>query len=185
VSWSVLNGNAIIPASAVLGPAPDTTASISVQSETVLSNGSPVQLTAEELQLFNQTNKDRESANLPDLELDPLLCQVAKQHSQDMCNREYFGHMAPLPGPSSPLDRYLAALTYKPDYALVGENIYYRSATDPNCSGAVEADSAFMRSPSHKANILRPLFTSVGIGLYRDPASGAFWVTETFLRDQK
>jgi uncharacterized protein YkwD len=142
-------------------------------------------LTAEEEALFNQTNQDREAQGLGDLQMDPLLCAVARSHSQDMSQRNYFDHMAPGPGPVSPMDRYLSALGFRPDYAFLGENIYFRSETDSTTVSAAEANTAFMHSDGHRANILQPKFTKMGIGFYRDPQTGAFWVTEMFLRDQE
>jgi uncharacterized protein YkwD len=146
---------------------------------------STIELTSEENALIDDTNRDRVSQGLPDLLLDPLLCLVARSHSADMARRNYFDHMAPGPGPSSPMDRYLAALPSRPDYAFLGENIYYRSMTDSEDVGATEANNAFMRSPGHRANILQPKFTKMGVGFYRDPTTGAFWVTEEFLGDQE
>ena len=131
-----------------------------------------------------QTNAERAAEGLSELQPDALLTEVARQHSEDMAQRNYFDHIAPGPGPVSPMDRYLAALGTRPDYAFLGENIYFRSATDSSDMSSVEATSAFMHSPEHRANIMQPRFTKVGIGFYRDPSTGAFWVTEMFLRDQ-
>ena len=36
-----------------------------------------------------------------------------------------------------------------------------------------------MNSPGHRANILEPRFTKIGVGLYRN-SEGRFWVTEMF-----
>jgi uncharacterized protein YkwD len=141
-------------------------------------------LTSEEAALFEQTNLDREASGLSDLELDPLLCTVARGHSEDMSQRNYFDHFAPSPGPISPMDRYLDALGAKPVYAFLGENIYYRSETESTDVSANEANQAFMHSPGHRANILQPKFTKIGIGYYRDASTGAFWVTEMFLADR-
>jgi uncharacterized protein YkwD len=142
-------------------------------------------VTPEEQALFDQTNLDRQEAGESTLVIDPLLCRVARSHSQDMAQRQYFAHEAPEPGPATPLDRYVAALGFHPDFAAVGENIYYRSATDGLNDSAEQANHAFMNSPGHRENILRTEFTKIGIGFYRDPNTGEFWVTEMFLRDKE
>ena len=118
---------------------------------------------------------------------DPLLNVTARSHSREMCSLSYFDHCSPTTGRRTPLDRYLAGLRAwgesKPEAALVGENIFYASATDAVYNVAY-AHTSLMNSPGHRANILEPRFTKVGVGLYRDD-QGRFWVTEMFLRDME
>ncbi len=137
-------------------------------------------VTTPELKLFDLINQEREAVGEQTLTLDPLLIDVARKHSEDMCVRGYFDHYAPAPGPVTPMDRYIAALQARPDYAMVGENIYYRSVTDSDEASAFEAHDAFMHSPGHRANVLQALYTKVGVGIYRNPQTGEFWVTEMF-----
>jgi uncharacterized protein YkwD len=164
-----------------------TSAAYSTRTRSITSGDAAtgiVTLSAEESALFDQTNRDREEQGLSDLQIDPMLCLVARGHSADMAQRKYFDHLAPTPGPVSPMDRYLAALGSRPNYAFLGENIYYRSLTDDKDVTAAQANNAFMHSEGHRANILQPKFVKMGIGFYRDPVTGAFWVTEMFLNDQ-
>lgn len=135
---------------------------------------------AQDIELIRLINHERTAQGLNPLVPDPLLSSVALGHSEDMCNRNYFDHIAPSPGPASPMDRYLAASPARPDYAMVGENIFYRSNTDSIAQYATEAHTAFMNSPGHRANILTPQYTNVGIGIYRNPVTGEYWVTEMF-----
>ena len=137
----------------------------------------------QELGLVNLINRERQIRGELPVDYDPLLASIARSHSEDMCVRNYFAHTAPGPEPSTPMDRYLAAVSQRPQYAMVGENIYYRSATDSPDDYAAEANTAFMNSPGHRANILMQAYTRVGVGIYVDPVTGAFWVTEMFLRD--
>lgn len=140
-------------------------------------------LTAEEAGLLDLINADRAGNGLAPVRLDSKLTELARAHSQDMADRNYFDHYAPAPGPASPMDRYLAALGYRPSFAMVGENIYYRSLTDMPDQTENQAETAFMNSPGHRANILQPRYTKVGVGFYRGD-NGQFWVTEMFLRDE-
>ena len=122
-------------------------------------------LTGEEADLVQLTNQDRAEAGLTALSSDARLTAIARAHSEDMAARHYFDHLAPAPGPASPMERYLASLGYRPDYAMVGENIYYRSMTDDPDHAADQADTAFMNSPGHRANILQSRYQKIGIGI--------------------
>jgi uncharacterized protein YkwD len=140
--------------------------------------------TDEEASLFNLINEDRASQGLEPLRLDADLTAIARAHCKDMSDRKYFDHYAPSPGPVTPMDRYLSYLGRRPEYAMVGENIYYRSVTDVPDQTSDQAEAAFMNSPGHRANILQPRFTKVGVGFYRSE-NGQYWVTEMFLRDRQ
>jgi uncharacterized protein YkwD len=102
-----------------------------------------------------------------------------------MCDLNYFDHHSPTPGITTPMDRFLKGLSDTgqptPDYLLVGENIYYCSVFNDHYN-VNYGHQALMNSPGHRANILEPRFTKIGVGVYQD-AGGQFWVTEMFLRD--
>jgi uncharacterized protein YkwD len=138
-------------------------------------------VTAQEEALVGLINREREIEGLNQLTEDPQLAEIARSHSEDMSARNYFDHKAPEPGPVTPMDRYLAATDQKPSYAMVGENIFYRSNTDSISNYADQAHEAFMQSPGHRANVLKPEYTNVGVGIYRNPVTGEYWVTEMFL----
>lgn len=139
----------------------------------------------EEADLISAINNERTRRGLGPLTEDPLLNVAARSHSREMCALSYFDHHSPTAAECTPLDRYLGGLRAwgeaKPEAALVGENIFYASATDAVYNAAY-AHTSLMNSPGHRANILEPRFTKVGVGLYRD-SQGRFWVTEMFLRD--
>jgi len=112
-----------------------------------------VSLTADEKQMLDLVNKERTSRGLAALKANLTLTQVARAHSQDMINRSYFSHTNP-DGKSS-FDRMKAAgVTYQ----TAGENL----AGAPN---AQTAHTNLMNSSGHRANILKPNFTEVGIGI--------------------
>lgn len=132
-------------------------------------------ITAEEQEFLDRINEERRSRGLPRLKLDLLLVGVAREHSREMCDREYFDHVSPTPGKRTPMQRYLRALPRRPAYACVGENLFYCSVVDVD-----RGHRALMESPGHRANILYPRFRSCGVGIYKSP-SGQFWVTQMFL----
>jgi uncharacterized protein YkwD len=142
-------------------------------------------LLPEEREFIRRINEERTSRGLNALSLDPLLVQIARGHSREMCDLNYFDHISPTQGLHSPMDRYLSGLHAMdqgtPNYLLVGENIYYCS--ESNSTYNVEyGHQALMNSPGHRANILEPRYEKVGVGIYRN-ARGEFWVTEMFMKD--
>lgn len=130
-------------------------------------------LTADEALLVRLINQERAQNNRPALLLDPLLTQVARQHSVDMQRRDYFSHLEPEPNPRTPLDRYADALQRRP-LVVVGENI--GRASQPLMA---LLHAHMMDSPEHRANLLDPQYTRLGVGLHVLP-DGRVWVTEMF-----
>jgi uncharacterized protein YkwD len=98
-------------------------------------------------------NAQRTQRGLAALRSDPTLTAVARAHSTDMFRRSYFSHNTP--DGLTPFDRmHAAGITY----TSAGENIAYA----PNVN---IADTGLMNSPEHRANILNPLFTRLGVGI--------------------
>ncbi|MCL6613629.1 MAG: hypothetical protein K6U03_03235 [Firmicutes bacterium] len=116
-------------------------------------SGATLQLTADEQYLLEQVNAERAKAGLAPLQLDYRLVQTARAKSRDMVQNGYFGHQSPTLG--SPFDQMRAAGI---SYRTAGENI----AGNPSAAGAMRA---WMNSPGHRANILNPSFTRIGIGV--------------------
>lgn len=146
---------------------------------------SPDSLSPEEQEFIQKVNAERTERGLNALAVDPLLVSTARGHSQEMCALDYFNHHSPTRGLNSPMDRYLKTLTENggktPNSLLVGENIYYCSVFN-DIYNVDYSHRALMDSPGHRANILEPRFTKIGLGVYRN-AKGEFWVTEMFSRD--
>lgn len=132
-------------------------------------------MTQEELKFVDLVNKERAGRGLSQLVIDPLLVQVARGHSREMADKNYFSHTSPTAGIKTPLDRYLALEKHRPTWALVGENLYYCSIVDVD-----RGHVALMNSEGHRANILEGKFERIGVGAFID-RKGQFYVTETFL----
>jgi uncharacterized protein YkwD len=135
-------------------------------------------ITSEEQEFLDRINDERDDRGLTRLKLDPLLVSVAREHSREMCDKEYFDHVSPTPGQRTPMQRYLRALPRRPPYACVGENLFYCSVVDVE-----RGHRALMDSPGHRANILYPRFRHCGVGIYKSD-SGQFWVTQMFLTNE-
>jgi uncharacterized protein YkwD/uncharacterized membrane protein required for colicin V production len=106
-----------------------------------------------EAEMLKLVNDERTSRGLPALVLDPRLVPIARQHSEEMFRLKYFGHQSPVNG--SPFDRLAAA---KISYSRAGENLAYAHSV-------AVAHRGLMDSEGHRANILRPEFTRIGIGV--------------------
>jgi uncharacterized protein YkwD len=120
-----------------------------------------------EAQMLEMVNRERAAAGLKPLAFDPELLPVARAHSADMFGRGYFSHNTP--EGLSPFDRIGAAgVTFR----TAGENL----ALAPTLP---IAHSGLMNSPGHRANILRPEFGRVGIGVM-DGGLRGLMVTQNF-----
>jgi uncharacterized protein YkwD len=132
-------------------------------------------MTGDEQRFLSLVNREREERHLIELKPDPLLVTIAREHSREMCEKNYFDHISPTAGLKTPMDRYLRAVPHRPPHACVGENLFYCSVVDVD-----RGHRALMNSPEHRANILYPPFRRSGIGIYKSD-TGEFWVTEMFL----
>jgi uncharacterized protein YkwD len=120
-----------------------------------------------ETQMLDLVNQERSAAGLEPLSPDPELTQVARQHSADMLARGYFAHNTP--EGRTPFDRIAAANI---PFRTAGENL----ALAPTLS---LAHTGLMNSPGHRANILRPEFGRLGIGIL-DGGHCGLMVTQNF-----
>jgi len=116
--------------------------------------------------LLDLINTDRTAAGLQTVKMDATLTNLAQLHSEDMVNRDFFGHINP--DKEWPEDRRIAMGIPTP----VGENIAQTSTI-------AKAHNGLMRSGIHRANILTPEWTKLGIGITRD-SQGYLFVTEEF-----
>jgi uncharacterized protein YkwD len=106
-----------------------------------------------EAQMLALVNQERITRGLKPLAPDPALLEVARAHSADMFARGYFAHVTP--EGLSPFDRMTQA---RAAFRIAGENL----ALAPTVK---LAHTGLMNSPGHRANILRPEFGRVGVGI--------------------
>jgi uncharacterized protein YkwD len=123
----------------------------------------------EESQVFTLLNQVRAQYGRGALKCDLAGSQVARAHSQDMCNKGYFSHTSP--DGKAPWDRLKAAGV---PFSSAGENI----AMGYQSPQAVH--DGWMGSPGHQQNMLSASWTRVGIGLVR--CGGTPYWTEVFMR---
>lgn len=138
-------------------------------------------LAAQEQILIHLVNSERAKIGLHLLVFDPILAEVARAHSAEMCACHYFAHESPTKGLRNACDRYCVACGATP--RVVAENIYRAWGGDQHQLGATDfarAHTAFMQSPGHRANILYPHLNRIGIGIVAD-SKGNLWVTQMFI----
>jgi len=106
-----------------------------------------------EAQMLELVNEERRAAGLKPLAPDPEMTEVARAHSADMFARGYFAHVSP--DGLNPFERMTRAGVV---FRVAGENL----ALAPTVR---VAHTGLMNSPGHRANILRPAFGRLGIGI--------------------
>jgi len=106
-----------------------------------------------EAQMLELVNQERAAEGLGPLEADPELTEVARRHSADMFARGYFSHYTP--EGKDPFDRMRESNVR---FRTAGENLALAPTLEI-------AHTGLMNSPGHRANILRPQFGRVGIGI--------------------
>jgi len=121
-----------------------------------------------EAQMVTLVNEERAAVGLAALTIDLRLVPVARAHSEEMFRLRYFGHQSP--SGSSPFDRLDAAGI---KYSRAGENLAYAQSV-------AVAHRGLMQSEGHRANILRPEFTRIGIGVISAGPYGKMF-TQMFL----
>lgn len=130
--------------------------------------GSQEQIKADEQQAFQLLNADRRANGLPPLKWNGALVVLAENYAQDMINRDFFSHYNP--EGQSPFDRMRKQGIH---YRYAGENLAVNQTV-------AAAQKALMKSPGHRANILHPNYTEVGIGVAYD-SQGSVYVVQEFI----
>lgn len=121
-----------------------------------------------EANVLKQVNEIRQAQQLQPFQTDAQLTQLAIIKAQDMVKRNYFEHESPHYG--NPWDM---ATLFDYEYTSYGENIARNFKT------AKETVDAWMASPKHRANLLKPSFTHLGVGVQK-AEDGNFYIVQQF-----
>lgn len=104
--------------------------------------------------LTSITNEERAQNNAPQLALSDTLTRAATLKAQDMAAKGYFAHTSP--EGKTPW-YWFKQVGY--EYAYAGENLAV------NFFESKDVATAWMNSPSHRANIVKKDYTEIGIGV--------------------
>ncbi|WP_171100816.1 CAP domain-containing protein [Ruegeria sp. HKCCD7255] len=137
-----------------------------------------------ERQMLTLINTERAAHGLSPVKLELRLNKAAEDHSTWMLNQDIFSHTGV--GGSTPWDRMEdAGFDFSGSWRAT-ENIAWQSIRGaPGLSDdVVDLHNALMNSPGHRANILDPNVTVVGIGIEVGNFNGwnAIMVTQNFAR---
>jgi len=110
------------------------------------------------------TNQARAYAGIRPVQEHPTLTAKAESWARHMAAEGRLSH--------STLSAGLGTLNWR----SLGENVGYSSPTS-NTLWTIHV--AFVRSAGHRANILNPKYTHMGVGVHKD-SQGRVWVAEVF-----
>jgi len=109
-----------------------------------------------QVSLLQAVNAARASHGLRPLRLDTTLARAAQAHTLDMLRGNYFSH--------GDFSARMAAFHLR---GTLGENLAWGSGAYGRAQAIV---NLWLASPGHRANLLRPAFRRIGLGL----ANGSF-----------
>lgn len=125
-------------------------------------------------------NAERTAQGLAPLAASPALASAAAGFAADMVRRSFFDHVSPDGGT---LVQRLRAAVWLPASGSwsAGEDLAWGSGTLGTPARIV---AAWMASPGHRANILNPAFTQIGIGIAAGaPKPGVQATAGTYVAD--
>ncbi len=113
-------------------------------------------ITFSKTEIIDLANQDRLKNGLPALKENAALSLAAKEKAKDMIKNQYFDHFSP-----QGLSPWFFFKKSNYNYRAAGENL----AIDFTSAQAIE--KAFMKSPTHRANILNPIFKEIGVAVVK------------------
>jgi len=129
----------------------------------------------DELRVFKLVNQERARRGLSALQWDDRLADLARSYSEEMSDKNFFDHFDRQG--LSVVDRARKARIKNWD--RIGENLFFCEWNGQYTSLAIRG---WLRSPTHRDNMLDPGWTATGIGIARS-RSGEIFMTEVFIED--
>ena len=121
---------------------------------TLTLNGSGAGMLISPHRILDLVNQDRVRYGLNELSINPKLNLAAFAKASDMLEQNYFAHESP--AGTKPW-HWLSTLGY--NYSYAGENLAQ------GFSDAEDLEQSWMASPTHRANILSPFYSEVGLAV--------------------
>ena len=133
--------------------------------------GWPASLPAPAAEVVTRVNAHRTERGLAPLAVSPTLTAAAEWKARHMAQYSYLQHDDPAPPVQrTPFER-MHACGY-PEQALAGENIAY------GYESPASVMQGWLGSPGHRANIERPEFRAIGVGVARSSAGTSYWTQD-------
>ena len=124
----------------------------------------------QEYEIFELVNRERSRFRLSILQWDDELAHIARRYSRQMAREGFFSH-------HDREGRSVVERAEKARWSSIGENLFM-------CQGMNEftwfSVRGWMKSPTHRANILTREWTDTGIGVYRT-RDDRVYVTQVFV----
>ena len=108
-------------------------------------------LSGAESGLLRAVNQARAAHGLHGVRVDSTLTRAARSHSSEMLRGNYFAHGA----------FRTRMIAFRVRGPFVGENLAWGTGSYATPQTVIEE---WLNSPAHRANLLRPSFTRIGIG---------------------
>ena len=126
--------------------------------------------TQDENEVFNLVNRERSRAHLEGLMWDERLAKVARDYSRRMAREGFFDHYDP--DGKTVLDRASRVR----GWSRIGENLF---VCDEQPSYTSVAIRGWLKSPTHRTNMLDRTWTATGIGI-ATARDGNIFITQVF-----
>ena len=126
--------------------------------------------------VFRKINFQRESKGLKRLLWDEKLAMLALDYSKKMADQDFFSHFDP--DGRTIVDR--AEELEIDNWLKLGENLYKSEGYIEPVDIAVDG---WMKSPSHRANIIDPDWTHTGVGYFTTKDRKTF-ITQVFMKKE-
>lgn len=110
------------------------------------------------------TNYERVKNNFDPLSTSDLLINSAREKNLDMVTHQYFNHVRS-GNPSVSFDTFISAQNY--EFIKIGENLAMG-----DFSTSAEVVTTWMKSPSHRKNILDPIYHNIGVHIRKGTIDG-------------
>ncbi|MCA9369250.1 hypothetical protein KC721_03045 [Candidatus Woesebacteria bacterium] len=116
--------------------------------------------------VIQYTNQERAKSGLQQVSYNPVLSDAARRKAADMFSAQYWAHTSP--SGKEPWD-FMREVRYT--YKVAGENLARDFLDTPSMV------AAWMNSPTHRANIMNPRYSEIGVAV----VNGTLLGTETTL----
>jgi uncharacterized protein YkwD len=128
-----------------------------------------------EMEVFDLVNRERSRVRLTGLEWDEHLARLARNYSRQMAREGFFDHYDP--DGRTVIDRAQDARIR--NWSGIGENLF---VCDEHPAFASIAVRGWMKSSTHRTNMLNRTWTATGIGI-ATARNGSIFITQVFTHE--